>query len=217
MPLGPDATRVVTTFADITAHLETLRGLRASEERYRGLVESLPLALVQFDPTGRVTYMNPAAEALTGHRLAEAAESNGLSADFFSIDTKQPSQEVRFRTRGGGEERVAYVLLQSGTESGAAGPGLTALLVDVTRERRLEQELQRAQRLELVGRLAGGIARLQQPAHGHPDAGRADARQAPHRPRGPERHRVQIEAGRMRRCPRNCWRSASSGGRLHGV
>src|SRR5262249_35114573 len=36
--------------------------------------------------------------------------------------------------------------------------GVTALVLDMTRERRLEMELQRAQRLELVGRLSSGIA-----------------------------------------------------------
>src|SRR5262249_19838838 len=41
---------------------------------------------------------------------------------------------------------------------GGAAVGVTALLLDVTRERRLEAELRRSQRLELVGRLSSGVA-----------------------------------------------------------
>src|SRR5262249_24904630 len=50
-----------------------------------------------------------------------------------------------------------YALLHPRSEGGAVTGG-TALVCDMTVQRRLEQELQRSQRLELVGRLAGGIA-----------------------------------------------------------
>jgi signal transduction histidine kinase len=36
--------------------------------------------------------------------------------------------------------------------------GTTTLMMDVTRERQLEQDLQRSQRLELIGRLSSGVA-----------------------------------------------------------
>src|SRR5262249_9134561 len=47
MPLGRGqaAAGVVTTFADITVVRQAQEGVRLSEERYRGLVESLPLML----------------------------------------------------------------------------------------------------------------------------------------------------------------------------
>jgi two-component system cell cycle sensor histidine kinase/response regulator CckA len=55
---------------------------------------------------------------------------------------------------------VGYLLLQPQLE--ATDPprlaGATLLVVDMTRERRLARELQRSQRLELVGRLSSGIA-----------------------------------------------------------
>jgi two-component system cell cycle sensor histidine kinase/response regulator CckA len=56
-----------------------------------------------------------------------------------------------------GTEKVGYVFSEPRHQDGAV-IGATALIVDMTRERKLEQELQRAQRLELIGRVASGIA-----------------------------------------------------------
>ena len=63
---------VVTTFTDISAYVHAREAIRASEERYRGLVESLPLMLIQCDRSMRVTYINPATTALTGYTLRRA-------------------------------------------------------------------------------------------------------------------------------------------------
>ena len=68
-------------------------------------------------------------------------------------------REIRFRTRQG-EDKAGFFLVQPRRESahGQTVVGATLLLMDVTRERKLEEDLQRAQRMELVGRLASGIA-----------------------------------------------------------
>src|SRR5262249_19778273 len=54
-------------------------------------------------------------------------------------------------------EKIGYAILQP-RRQGEEVVGITALVVDMTHQRRLEQELQRAQRLELIGRLSSGIA-----------------------------------------------------------
>ncbi|HZY87914.1 MAG TPA: PAS domain S-box protein [Gemmataceae bacterium] len=170
MPLGPGTPAgVVTTFADISSSLQARAVVRASEERYRELVESLPLVLIQSDRDMRVTYMNPAARAATGYETEEVADPAVWVQHIHPDDQErvrqmalaalagEPSRaEFRFRTKDGAE-RVAYALAQPRWQDGAV-TGVTNLLVDMTRERLLEQELRRAQRLELVGRLAGGIA-----------------------------------------------------------
>jgi PAS domain S-box-containing protein len=155
-----------------SARHQTLAGLRASEERYRRLVETLPLALLQFDPGLRLTYANPATESLTGYRLDELAEParwqalihpDDLPRLLAALTEGEPASdaglpgtstlEVRIRPRDG-SDRIGFAILQPP----GAVPGVTALVVDVTRERHLEQELLRSQRVELVGRLAGGLA-----------------------------------------------------------
>jgi signal transduction histidine kinase len=69
---------------------------------------------------------------------------------------KSGRAEVRYRAKDG-SDKVSYVLVGPRREEGEI-VGATTLIVDVTRERQLEQELRRAQRLELIGRLSSGIA-----------------------------------------------------------
>lgn len=163
--MGP---RVVTTFADVTAHRHAQEVLRQSEEKYRGLVETLPLMVVQFDRDGRVLYVNPAARALTGFAadeltgpeawklLVPAEESAALEQlHRKALAGERPAGEFRLRTRGGAE-RVGYALAQP-LDRGGTTAGSTFLIVDRTEQRRLEGDLQKVQRLELVGRLASGV------------------------------------------------------------
>jgi PAS domain S-box-containing protein len=159
--------RVVTTFADVTAQRRAAEVVQRSEEKYRGLVEHLPLLVVQFDRQRRVTYLNPAAEAALGHSADALAagrwDSVILEEDLPALRTlfgqaeggRSGGAELRLRAADG-SERIGYALAQPpGPDE--AGPGVTLLIVDVTQQRRLERELQRVQRLELIGRLAGGV------------------------------------------------------------
>src|SRR5207253_2216012 len=75
MPLGtpPHPAGVVTTFSDITAYRHAQEVVRHSEEKYRGLVETLPLMLVVADRDQRLGYINPATTAITGYDLQEIA------------------------------------------------------------------------------------------------------------------------------------------------
>ncbi len=192
---GPAPAGVVTTLADITDHVHAQQQLRASEERYRGLVDSLPLMVFQVDGQMRLNFVNPATTALTGYGLDEVREPDAwqklihpddlpalLAAVRAAGAGRAVRAEVRYRARDG-QERVGYCLLQPSPQAVVSGQwsvvreergasslttdhspltpaaeGVTALVLDMTRERRLEQELHRAQRLELVGRLSSGIA-----------------------------------------------------------
>jgi PAS domain S-box-containing protein len=192
LPLAPKPgttpAGVVTTLVDITDHIHAEHLIRASEERYRGLVDSLPLMVFQFDQQLRTTFLNPAALAITGYTLEEVEEPEAwqkrihpedlpgvLAAIRETLAGKPVRTEFRYRAKDG-QERIGYSLLHP-LRGARASPapvatdhetpaselqrpvvGITALVLDMTRERRLEQELHRAQRLELVGRLSSGIA-----------------------------------------------------------
>jgi PAS domain S-box-containing protein len=144
--------------------LEDLSALRQSQEQYRSLVESLPLMLLQFDQNQALSYHNPAAEEVSGYN-AQALRQPGFwhgcihDEDRQAFNTllasarggQRSSAEIRFRTADG-TEKVGYALAQTYRPG-----GVTVLVVDITPRRRLEQDMQGVQRLELVGSIASGV------------------------------------------------------------
>ncbi len=160
---------VVTTFSDVSANRRTREIMRISEEKYRGLVESLPLMVVQSDLDMRIEYANPAVQAITGFEWAEFAEPAAWATRVVADDLPRLHQmgsaalrgqsgraEFRYRAKDG-SLKTAFAMAQPRGQEGAV-VGVTTLIVDMTRERQLEQDLQRAQRLEMIGRLSSGIA-----------------------------------------------------------
>ncbi|MGH7173360.1 MAG: PAS domain-containing sensor histidine kinase [Gemmataceae bacterium] len=176
MPLGASsngedrAAGVVSTYIDITTTMRAQRMLSESEEKYRDLVESLPLMVIQADRDLRVTYANAATRNVTGYDLLEIAEPAAWSCHIHPDDIplllslardglagRSARAEYRYRAKDG-SNKVGLAFTEPRRRSDGVVIGTTTLIADVTRERQLEQELLRAQRLELVGRLSSGIA-----------------------------------------------------------
>ncbi len=165
-PKGPSG--VVTTFADISATIHARDAIRASEERFRGLVESLPLMVILVNRDLRVTYFNPATLAITGYSLAEVSEPSAWLAVLHADDHARVLEmyrsawagqadrcELRYRAKDG-VEKSGLMLIQPRLQDEAV-IGALVIILDTTRERQLERDLLRAQRLDLIGRLASGI------------------------------------------------------------
>lgn len=172
-PVGPAAglnhqkARVVTTFADITLQRHVQDSLRLTRDKYQNLVETIPFMLLQRDRNFDITYVNSAATHLTGHSADEMMapgfcegiiHPDDLPAYFHAAEVvskgKSTRVEIRFRAKGGAEKTVVAFIYPIFQDS--AYVGCTCLVVDITMQRRLEEELHEAKRLELVGRLASG-------------------------------------------------------------
>lgn len=147
---------------------ESEKRLRTTyETRYHDLIESLPLMVLQFDLDGQISFMNSATSHILGFEAAEL-KAPGFWLSRIHADDRPQFDTALERTRKGyvtrvecrvrakdDSEKIGYALMQPQMHEDKVIT-TTCLVVDMTLQRHLESELQRSQRLELVGRIAGG-------------------------------------------------------------
>jgi two-component system, cell cycle sensor histidine kinase and response regulator CckA len=143
-----------------------LEALERREEHYRSLIEhSLDLiSILNLD--GTIRYASPSHERLLGHQLDELVGRNVLS--FVHPDDKARVEAALVQGNNGRpvECRVhhsdgSWRVLESFSRDLSHVAGVNGMVVnarDITERKRLEEQLHHAQRLEAVGRLAGGVA-----------------------------------------------------------
>jgi two-component system, cell cycle sensor histidine kinase and response regulator CckA len=180
--LSPSGRKLVGGLAfDITDQVHLQRLLRASEDRFRTLFEAAPVA-IGLVRDGELLFTNfafrqmfqlPAEAACADRPFLEniAASSREEVREYFARKDAAASlaaTEVRGLRTGGGEFpcilQIAPVELQEGRAH-------LAFLVDISEKRALEAQLFQSQKMESIGRLAGGIAHdfanLLTVIHGH--------------------------------------------------
>ncbi|HSM07325.1 MAG TPA: PAS domain S-box protein [Longimicrobiales bacterium] len=154
---------------DISEERERMNALRASEARFRAFIEHSPAATFLTDESGRYLTVNAAASTLisvpphelVGHRVSDLAHPEtveiieDLNARVLASDA--PAQWVGPVRRVDGSERwVHNVKFPVELDGGARAVG--GFVLDLTDLRRAELAAEAAQRLESLGRLAGGVA-----------------------------------------------------------
>ncbi|MCC7382413.1 MAG: PAS domain S-box protein [Deltaproteobacteria bacterium] len=182
----PDLTGAVLMHVDMTEPSRAQAALRASEERLKAIIDHTPNVAIQaFDRTGRVQRWNHGAERMYGYSEREVIgrrlQDLILNADEAQrlhetieriIRTGQPDGPAVWEVLSkDGQRRTSYSTMFA--IPGANGdPELICMDVDITDRVRAEAETKRlaaergtleaqllqAQKMEGIGRLAGGLA-----------------------------------------------------------
>ncbi len=175
--------RISSLFSDgrITGRLVVIRDitesklagetLAQSEKRYRSLVENTLDGYIVFEiPSGQVLFLNQTACELFGYTLQE-----GIRQNFWKVIPEHEQERVRekIEARLTGRllfpDRQTYMLTRRDGSDFKADVSaslvtfqekraIQCVIRDITEQEQIQRQLQRAQKMEAIGTLAGGIA-----------------------------------------------------------
>ncbi len=143
-----------------------------SEEKYRTLVENVPLVVYRAGPAGEVVFINRFAEELLGYGPMEILRDPGLWAEAIHEQDRGRVNELREKTWSEGREFIAEyrIVHRNGcvihvtdhampfrTPEGAVG-GVDGIIMDVTGRVKLQEKLIQSEGLKTISEVSARLA-----------------------------------------------------------
>jgi two-component system cell cycle sensor histidine kinase/response regulator CckA len=155
---------------DITERKRAQAAIAESEARYRAAFEQAAVGMVEVDLKGRYLRVNQAfaelvgrpAESIIGMTIVELTHPDDRDADATAfarmVAGLEPVRRQKRYLRPDGTVAICNLAAALVRDSSGAALYVVTVAQDVTAQRRLEEELRQAHKMEAVGQLAGGIA-----------------------------------------------------------
>jgi PAS domain S-box-containing protein len=163
-------TLLAQTSSTTLASVELYRTIQASEARWRTLIETAPIGVMEVDLQGSVRWANRSAQEIFARSTlligGDMSSATGQRSGVTQLENlwlrASAGAEVRDReligVRIGDVTRDLLVSVVPLFSSENQVQGILTLVADISDRRRLEGELQQAQRMEALGQLAGNVA-----------------------------------------------------------
>jgi PAS domain S-box-containing protein len=142
--------------------------LQRSRQQHQDIVNYASVGVLQTDLQGKIILANPALARILGYERQEHLLGLNMADDVYWDRTQRGAVVERFDDLGGGDAveiqwkrkdgSPIWVDVHGRSVNDGAAPYFEGFIYDLTSRKQLESQFRQAQKMEAVGRLAGGVA-----------------------------------------------------------